>query len=407
MEPTEPQKDQADLTIKSVPIAEKTRVRWIDHARGFVMVFLVITSVFPPGEWKQKDTNPILWWLSSHPSPFSADLTLYDIGVPAFMFIIGLSMAISFNKWAVKESPGKAALHQAKRYFILLILGILLAWVLEFKIWNTKTYPVTPGPNDTAFYPEFAGLVMNYVIIWDVVIAIAFTGYCTIPFLFIKDGKLRMIVAYAWMLLYGILFQVTNLRAYAQLSVHGGIFGTIFTLTSITVIGSAVGEYAMKSPDPMQKKARNMAIFGAINLLIGFIIDAIPGWEATKRQGSFSYGVISIGVVMLGATVFALIDLYRTKPIAYLDAFGKNPFFTYFIAEVPIFILDETTGDDLGLGPIGNILVLAILLTYTSLILMYLYKKQKIISTEKASLIFLITAVVLAALLLGTGVVEL
>jgi hypothetical protein len=70
------------------------RLRFIDMTRGFVMFFLAVTSFFPPDEWK---TNPIVFWFSQHPDYYANQLTLYDLGTPACVFIISIIMGMVFT----------------------------------------------------------------------------------------------------------------------------------------------------------------------------------------------------------------------------------------------------------------------------------------------------------------------
>jgi hypothetical protein len=238
------------------------------------------------------------------------------------------------------------------------------------------------------------------VVGWDVIPTLGFVGFVTLPFIIlIKKPEMRIIVAYAWMVLYQILMLTAGLKAYAQSSVHGGIFGTIFGYAGIMIVASALGDYLFYSKTEDAKKYRNLALFGAFNLIAGLAISFIPGWEAAKRQVSLTHCMISIGITVLGLCIFAYVDLVHNKEMNYLQAFGRNPFLTYLLAELPIFILKSTVGEDLGLGPIGNIILAIILVTYTSLLMVYLYKRKKIISTEKIALIFILIGIPLAIIL--------
>jgi hypothetical protein len=208
------------------------------------------------------------------------------------------------------------------------------------------------------------------------------------------------------MLTYGILFWFTDLRAYAILSIHGGIFGTLFTFVGVMVVASVLGDYMFYSKTPDKQKYTNILIFGVINLVVGFLVAMIPGWEAVKHQGSFTYGLISIGVSTLALMIFVYLDKGLNIQSRYLEALGRNPFFIYFLVEVPSFVLKELI--DLNTDQqkiIFSLIYLPVLLVYVSSIMWYLYKKNKIISTEKATLIFIIVAVILAAILLGFGLI--
>ncbi len=358
------------------------RYQWIDQARGFIMFYLVVTTVFPPGAWKPEGS--VLFWLFGHPSPDALYMTLFDVGAAAFIFVLGMLFTVSFAKRRNRKGTKEAVLYVMKRYGLLLLLGFLIIAAGGEFIYENRGYTVVS---------------------WDVIPTLGLVGFVAIPFAFIKDNKIRLIAAYAWMVLYQILMNFADLKGYAKASVHGGIFGTIFGFSGIMIVAACLGEYMFLHKDSEEKKYKTMAIFGVINFVVGLIISFLPELEASKRQVSLAYCLLSIGTTVLGLMIFIIADKIYRKEVKLFTIYGKNPFFTYFLAAVPVFVLDETTGDDLGLGPIGNILVLAILLIYITAILWNLEKKQKTISTEKAALIFIVVAVILAAILLGFNLI--
>lgn len=364
---------------------DKKRLRWIDQGRGLIMFLLVLTVAFPPREWKREGS--IMFFIFGHPDPYANYMTIYDIGAASFIFIIGLVFSISFHKRLEREGLSAALKHVFIRYGLLLSLGLLIIFA---------------DSGDFVYYrEELPGVA---IIIWDVIPTLGLVGFIALPFVFIKNPKIRMMIAYGWMIFYQVLMNTTFLKLYASLSIHGGIFGTIFTYSGIMIAATALGDYMFNSETEEAKKYKFMAIFGLLNLIGGIGIAFIPGWEASKRKMTFSHGAISIGATVIGLLVFAYLDKKKDKEIAFLQAYGRNPFFTYFLAIVPVFLLENTIGDDLGIGWIGNIIVTSIILTYTTITVWILYKNRSEISTEKATLIFIGVAVVLAIILLGLGV---
>jgi DNA repair photolyase len=63
--------------------------------------------------------NPIAYFFFEHPSTTAPYMDLYDVGVPAFFFIIGLLMAVSFKKRVEKKGTWNAVFEDrdAPRYF--------------------------------------------------------------------------------------------------------------------------------------------------------------------------------------------------------------------------------------------------------------------------------------------------
>ncbi|MHA1518573.1 MAG: hypothetical protein ACTSRK_00185 [Promethearchaeota archaeon] len=385
---TEEIKNEEKIIIDVKEERFKKRLRWIDQARGFIMLYLVATVAidvdFPSGS--------IAEFFLAHAGREANYMTLFDAGTVGFIFIIGVSMAIAFTKRRERDGLKKTLFHILIRFSGLAVVGLIIV--------------LADNGGEIMQDREVGGIIYT-VVRWDVVIGIALAYILTVPFLFIKNPKIRFLVALGWSLLYQVLLYTTTLRAYAQASSHGGIFGTIFGLTAVSVIASAIGEYLFRDPAPEDKKYANVFYLGIIMLVSCFLLAYIPGMEAAKRQVSFTYVGISVGVTIIGISLFAYLDRKKDMEMAYLRGFGLNPFFIYFIAEIPVFLFDEIVGVDLGFETypiIGNLIVTAVLLLYTSIISIRMYKMRKMLSTEKMSFIGAITLIILAAILLGTGI---
>ena len=372
--------DKSDSPMAQV--RPSNRLRWIDQERGFVMFLLLLTITFPPNEWMPGGS--ILFWFFGHPDSQATYMTLFDVGAAVFIFIIGLSFSISFHRRIATQGLHKAVLHVLTRYGMILILGLL------FLLASAGSYNIL----------EYRSTFGITVVRWDVIPTLGAVGFVTLPFIFITNPKIRMILAYGWMILYQILMIFAGLKTYAQASVHGGFFGTIFGFSGIMIVATALGDYIFHSPTRERRKYSYMMVFGAINILGGLVLSFLPGWEAAKRQVSFSYCLISIGVTIFCSLVFVYLDRVKNLELKYFQALGRNPFLTYLTAETLPLILDETIGNDLGMGPLGNVLVTLVTLIYTSILMWYLYKKNTIVSTIKATFLFILIGIVLALFLM-------
>lgn len=362
------------------------RLRWVDQARGFVIFLLVLTLVFPPDAWKSTSTlgGFVLNFFLGHAGSYDTYMTFYDIGAPAFIIIIGLAFSLSFRK-RMHEGGSKAAVrHVLTRYGVILLLGVLFLLVGDLSLIEISN----------------TGLV---IVRWDVLPTLGLVGFVTLPFVYIKDARKRMLVGYVWMVLYQVLMLTVGLKLYAQQSVHGGIFGTIFGFSGMMIVATAIGDYLFFTEHPDKQKYSNLALFGMLNLGIGLLISFIPGWEAAKRQVSLSYCLVSLGVTMLVSLIFVYLDRVRNKEIAYFQAMGQNPFLAYLLAEAPYQVLKQVGDEYLGLGEeLGSVILTIILVAYISLLLMYLFRHRKIISTQKVALFF-IAVVVIAIILVSSG----
>lgn len=375
---------------EEAPARVKKRLRWIDQARGFIMFYLVLTIAFP-SDWAKSFTDPtgtwinyVLHFLFDHAPTSGTYMTLFDVGAAAFIFVLGLTMPISYKKRKAKDGKGAAVKHIVIRYLVLSALGLLIMLV-----------------NNIELVEEKSGFL---ILSWDVVPAIAAAGWITfLVLVLVDDAKMRLIIGYAIAILYQILMNYAGLKDYALNSIHGGVFGGFLGYGSISIVSSAIGDYMFFSESDDNKKYQNMLLIGIANLVIGLLIAYfVSGWEANKRQVSFTHNLISIGVSLIGLWVFTLIDRKADKDLTYFRAYGMNPFFVYFIVEIPDLLISEIVGSSLGIDPtwVGPVILTVVYLTYTSIIMLRLHKKGKIISTEKAALLMLIVSAILFVLIM-------
>jgi hypothetical protein len=371
---TEPIKTKNKISL-TLPYSEDTssRLGWIDSARGFIMVFLCLTVTDVLENFVSEGS--FLFWLTQHPDVDATYISLFDIGTPAFMFILGLSFVLSFKKRQDKKGTSSAVLRVLLRAGLLLFLGYFLMMVeFEFVIGELFPFEAVPG----VIIPK-----------WDVLPALGLATLVALPFVFIKKPQFRLIAAYVWMFLYQILLLTTPIQYYASLTYHGGIFGTLFTLSGVVIVAAALGDYIFTTEHPPKKKFTNMALLGGGNFVVGVLLGLIPGWEATKRISTLSFGLISIGVIILGCLVFVVMDEKFGWNLGYLKAFGRQPFFTYFMAEV----LYQVPKEIIGLDDTGRWIVTGLILVVTSVVNMWMYKKKRYFPTEIAIIFFVLIGI--------------
>ncbi|MBD3186785.1 hypothetical protein GF325_08170 [Candidatus Bathyarchaeota archaeon] len=393
----EAEKPAIDLDPKTMFRIEKKRINWIDQARGFVMFFLVLTSILPSA-WREG--NWFANFFLEHP-PDSTNakwMNLYDVGVPAFFFILGLLMAVSFHKRCQKKGTKPALLNALLRWGLIFAVGILFILIPA----------IISGDPIFGEVKEIAPGVEWYVVRWDVVISIGFVGLACIPFLFLPTN-IRLIVSYAMMVFYQVMIMIpeTLWRQYAIKSVHGGILGSIFILIPITLISSVIGEfYILDKEKDEQTKNKYMLYLGVANLAIGALLWLIPGGYPNKRQSTMSWAVISLGVCIMASMVFILFDYDENEfddlnvinkgRIILFKAYGMNPLLVYAIVEITTVVIDEVVG---GLDFTQELLMGIILITAVTIIMLLLYRANKAISTTKVALGVIITVVILGAVL--------
>ena len=366
----------------------KERINWIDQGRGFLMFYLVIIELFPEA---LLGNDPITAFFFTHPSPKTAPwMNTYDLGVPAFFFIIGLLYSVSFLSRMRREGTGKAVLHAILRWGSIYAAGIIII-LLTRTAGLGEVKEIVPG-------------VEMFVVSWDVVDSIGFVGLLCIPFMFLSR-KMRLIASYSLMSFYQVMLFIpgTYWREYALGSVHGGILGGIFVLIPIVLIGSYVGEYYIVGKTMSRAdKNKKLVVFAVINLAIGLMLWMIPGGYPNKRMSTMSWAVISLAVIMFGMRVFVWAD-YKTEEypnlnlvnkvrISLFKAYGMNPALMYALATL-LSLFTETLSVELQLA------VWAILVPIISIVAYTLSRRDTAISTTKVVLILIIILAVLAVIL--------
>src|SRR5271157_3079146 len=376
-------------SIKTTFRIEKQRYNWIDQARGFVMFFLVVTELMPD-TWKH--ANVILWFFLDHPndSTNAQYMDFYDIGVPAFFFIIGLLMAVSFMKRLETKGKGPAVANAVLRWAMVGVVGILFIVI-----------PAILGGQspDTWFgdVKEIAPGVSWYVVYWDVVPALGFVGLASIPFLFIPRRE-RLLVSFAMMTFYQIMTFIpqTYWRDYAAASVHGGIIGGIFVMIPITLIASVIGEFfILDKTTAARDKAKNLLLLGIVNAAIGFGLWFIPGGYPSKRQSTMSWATISLAVCIFVSLFLIKIDKIASKNWLF-KAYGMNPFLIYAMAEISAVLIKALIGDTF----VIQLWMLIIIVPAITAVVLILYHFGKAISTTKVAAGVIVVVVALSAILL-------
>jgi predicted acyltransferase len=354
------------------------------------MVYLVWTLALP-GELTQN--IPFLRFLFDHPAHDAPVMDLFDIGTPAFMFVLGLSLSIAFWRYAEKKGIGLSLLRVIFRYAFLLAVGYILelgqnGWAFAALI-KEKAIPIT------VILGKYT-ISLN-VLWWDVIIALGLIGLTAIPFIFIRNPWIRIVIAYIPMFVYQVLlmlpFTSTYFYYFALESVHSGIFVSLFTFTTVTVIGTALGDYMFSNKDSKKKQYITLAIFGVVNVALGIGLGFIPGLYWSKQIGTATYGLVSIGVITLGCLVFILMDEKLNWKLKYLVMFGMNPLLSYVVAELIYQLPDMLfTITELWL----KLIIWGVIIVVVSLMNWLLYRKKKYVKTEWVTLAFLILIVALS-----------
>lgn len=402
IKPEMPEEKLKELPVERQPT--KGRLEWVDMARGFIMLYLIATIAFPGGTSLDIGSILIVKGLFTNAAVGIGRATLFDMGTPVFIFILGFTLPISFRKRKEEKGANAAVKYILFRYLILFVLGFIIANFelnfVQYYSFSMETKYIFSGEVPLIHRPVL------FIANWGVVINIAVSGLIGFLFMGVRNPKYRFFLGYGWLLLYQIGLSVTNFQIYALESVNGGLFGSIFGYGAIAIIATSMGDYIFFSDQVATKKYRALLIFGIINYLIPFIfylkIDLvelqffIEGFELSAYFVNFSFVLTSIGVACIGLWLFYQINVMLKKAVPWLAMFGTSAFFLYFIAVVPNMLFEKIKTLITGGAEISwwiSLIWGLIILTYCSIVAWLLYKNNKIISTTKTSLIFLVTII--------------
>lgn len=57
------------------PALKKSRLRYIDQFRGYIVLYLIVTVLWLANEWREPSFSVILHYIFSHPPHFSTYIT--------------------------------------------------------------------------------------------------------------------------------------------------------------------------------------------------------------------------------------------------------------------------------------------------------------------------------------------
>jgi predicted acyltransferase len=315
------------MPASSADSVKPQRLVSLDLLRGLAVIGMIIVNEMA-GQQGQGPVYPLL--LHSHWD----GLTIADVVFPAFLFMVGVSIPLSFKR--KDEVDYSRILWRALR---LLLLGFILSnifWLASFSSGSWRLFGVL----------QRIGLVY---------------GACAVMFLNLS-GRTRLIVAAAILLLYWPLTYIPTLDGVpTDLWVRGQNFvgsvdrvvlgagnhiyvpgpkgydpeGLLGTLPAIAqgLIGVAVGEYLLGD-----RPRKPLWIAGAAMLIVGI------GWgfvfPVVKDIWSSSFVLVTSGISLLTLCVLAVLfdgrPMSGARRIAELVVlpFGMNAIAAYTLHEV-------------------------------------------------------------------------
>lgn len=324
---TATKEDSPKLLVTGPSQLDDQRIRSIDALRGFDMfwimgghpIFLGLDNVFHnniTGFIKQQFDH--VEWLG---------FNFWDIIMPLFLFLAGVSMVFSLKKRLTGENARrKIWKHTLKRVAILWVLG----WIVQGKL---LTYDL----DKLELYSNTLQAIASGYLIATIILL-----YLPVRFQIVATASL--LVSF-WAILALIPVNGSTEGAYTQWgnvayafdrAVLGGFHdGQDYTwiLSSLgfgatTMLGVFSG-YLLRSPKPAIVRFRNLTIFGTVLIVAGLILNE---WDPIiKKIWTSSFVLFSGGIsVLMLALFYLVIDIYKIRwGSGWLVILGSNAILGY------------------------------------------------------------------------------
>jgi len=268
----------------------KERLRFLDSLRGFTIFLMIPINA-------AMEYNSIPFWFK-HAS--SSGVLPADFIMPSFLFALGISSCLSFQKRIKRDGILKTVWHLIYRNLILFAAGSI-GFFLVYKQKN-----------------------------WEILQMLGLVGLISIPFLFLPK-HLRLISSFL-IILFVEIFRKIFFQRYFNLWYSSGIGGPsgAIPLSSIVIGSSAFGEYIVQLDD--KRKVSFSIICGLTLILIANIINIFQKFN--KHLLTSSYLLLTSGIAIIFLAIFIIIDLFVKKDIPILCSLGRNPLLCYIFGGI-------------------------------------------------------------------------
>lgn len=351
--------------VPAVPMAD--RLSSLDAFRGFVIIAMVFVNNLGEG---------VPWWMrhasEAFPNTFDA-YTFVDLVFPGFLFMVGLSLPLSFYS-KIKQGVNEHLLFWraiARAAMLLFIGGVMVNHGYDEQLvgmskawWHTYFYASIMIVNlaTPKHWGETAAKILGFlkfaswvVIAWMLIIYRA-SGPDGQVMWFQRSwwGILGLIgwaylgAALIYLVLQGdrmkLIFSLVPLMALDMLGRHGVLNGlniwpefndAFGTHTLIVVSGAVVGSLFVGSRQATHdSRMRFILAFGTALYALGTILRPMEG--INKNAATIPWGLVSVGICCaLFVLFYWLIEVLQHKHWAdWLNPVGQNALLAYIFSNV-------------------------------------------------------------------------
>jgi predicted acyltransferase len=264
------------------------RILSIDQFRGFAILTMVLANYMG-------GVQLIPAWLKHAPD---VGLTVIDLIAPFFIFAIGLTFGLSFQRRFARDGALRTYTYFLTRYLAIIGLGAIIS------------------AGETAVGENPSGID------WGVLQAIGMAGLAALL-------VIRLPSIYRWLIGAGILvvYQVVLdrfLLDFTLRSPHGGLFGSL-DWAAMLILGTALADLFHA-----EGRGRQAFVWLSAAILVAGVALAFIS-PVSKHRVSAAYVLITLGVSALLFLVFHLAAERFHWQGRFLMVWGKNPLTLYFL----------------------------------------------------------------------------
>jgi len=323
-----------------------SRLLSLDVMRGMTIAGMILVN--NPGSWTSIYT----------PLEHSTwnGLTPTDLVFPFFIFIMGVSMFLSYKKFDFKLS-GQTFKKLLRRSALLFLIGLLLNW---FSLFCRELNGLRL--DDLSLFEKIWKSALNFenLRVLGVLQRLALVYFFgSLVILLVKPKRIPGIVGFI-LVLYWFLMAITDsygqdessLVAIIDRAVLGishlytdhladgttiafdpeGLLSTLPCIAHV-LLGFWAGKLISETKDNGDK-IQKLFLFGTIILFIGFLLNY--GFPINKKIWSSSYVLVTCGLasLLLGLLVWIIDIKGKKRWSVFFESFGVNPLFLYVIGVI-------------------------------------------------------------------------
>lgn len=270
---------------------------------------------------------------------------LWDLIMPLFMFMSGITIPFSLGKYKTGIRPGKDFwLKLLKRFVLLFFLG----WIVQGNLLNLNWNQFHPFANTlqaiAVGYVFSAMIFVGFNTKWQIVVTSALFLAYTLAFVFTgmnmdPQNNIAMLIDKAVLGSHrdGVIWAADGTWQFDPSYQYTWILSSLNFIVTV-MLGCFAGEMIRKGGmTATTKKAGLLAVTGVILIASGLAMD--PVYPIIKKLWTGSMTLFSGGICfLLIAVVYYIVDVRGwSKGLTWLKYFGMNSIAAYVIGEVIAF----------------------------------------------------------------------